>query len=187
MRVHLLVPFDFSCCSDIIFPTLPRWFTTAIHPEKNDEEVASKTSTAGPSSMRELRTVRSTEYLHSHALVESLFNSVFIARFINLQPTSKSFHASIDHTKTNSNTGIITMYFTGIFDSTATPPARDFPMPSYHLPVPPPEDVHQSPNTNHSQSSPHPSIEMSFADCRPCERGSPTSEAAILVDSTSQP
>jgi hypothetical protein len=95
MRVHLLVPFDFSCCSDIIFPTLPRWFTTAIHPEKNDEEVASKTSTADPSSMRELRTVRSTEYLHSHALVESLFNSVFIARFINLQPTSKPFHASI--------------------------------------------------------------------------------------------
>lgn len=52
---------------DIIFPVLPRWFTSALHPTAPDR-------IAPPE--------------HDYALLERLFYSVFERRFINLKPTS---------------------------------------------------------------------------------------------------
>lgn len=52
---------------DIIFPSLPHWYTQALrgHNQKRNEN-----------------------FIHDHILLESLFNSVFDSRFINRQPTA---------------------------------------------------------------------------------------------------
>jgi hypothetical protein len=73
---------------DIIFPKLPRWFTSPFRQKarrpvpdlsnenpRDVETPSSKNSRCTPA--------------HDHALLESLYNSVFEHRFINLRPTGR--------------------------------------------------------------------------------------------------
>ena len=84
-----------SCPSDIIFPTLPSWFTAPLrvrnrrsdsihHPNGRHQREA----TPPPS------TADSTSLPHDHVLLESLYYGVFENRFINLRPTGGYPHFS---------------------------------------------------------------------------------------------
>ena len=81
----------FNKIVDILFPQLPRWFTTplrvrtrrtlSIHYPDGSQPVtdtASLTSNGAPP--------------HDHALLESLYLSIFESRFINLRPTGWDFY-----------------------------------------------------------------------------------------------
>lgn len=71
---------------DIRFPTLPRWFTTPLRAHAKRAEMihlpdgSSQPSSPTPSSSKDLP--------HDHALLESLYYSVFEARFVNIRPTA---------------------------------------------------------------------------------------------------
>ena len=81
--------------SDIIFPTLPSWFTAPLrvrnkrsdsihHPNgMHPREETPPPSSAGP-----------TPLPHDHVLLESLYYGVFENRFINLRPTGGYAHSS---------------------------------------------------------------------------------------------
>jgi len=77
-RSHLPVP-------DIRFPTLPKWFTTPLRAHAKRSEMihlpdgSSRPSSPVPSSSKHLE--------HDHALLESLYYSVFETRFVNTRPT----------------------------------------------------------------------------------------------------
>jgi hypothetical protein len=77
-RSHVPVP-------DIRFPTLPKWFTTPLraHAKRADTihlpDGSSQPSSPVPSSSKHLA--------HDHALLESLYYSVFETRFVNTRPT----------------------------------------------------------------------------------------------------
>ncbi|KAF8973505.1 S-adenosyl-L-methionine-dependent methyltransferase [Flammula alnicola] len=77
---------------DIIFPTLPRWFTQALrarplrstsvrHPDGSRRGHSTMSSTSSPFSGT------SKTPCHDHALLESLYRSIFENRFINLKPS----------------------------------------------------------------------------------------------------
>jgi hypothetical protein len=57
-----------SVGQDIIFPILPRWFTSALHQPIPNTELPPG---------------------HDYALLEALFYSVFERRFINIKPTGE--------------------------------------------------------------------------------------------------
>jgi hypothetical protein len=73
---------------DILFPLLPRWFTAplrvrtrraaSIHYPESSQRVVEPSPLASNSAPP-----------HDHALLESLYQSIFESRFINLQPTGK--------------------------------------------------------------------------------------------------
>ena len=71
--------------SDIRFPTLPKWFTTPLRAHAKRAEMihlpdgSSQPSSPIPSSSKHLE--------HDHALLESLYYSVFETRFVNTRPT----------------------------------------------------------------------------------------------------
>jgi len=71
--------------SDIRFPTLPKWFTTPLRAHAKRSEMihlpdgSSQPSSPIPSSSKHLE--------HDHALLESLYYSVFETRFVNTTPT----------------------------------------------------------------------------------------------------
>lgn len=66
--------------SDAIFPVLPKWFTRPLH--EAGRRVFRRPG-ASPHWPEE-------ELPHDHALLESLFYSVFESRFINPEPSCKS-------------------------------------------------------------------------------------------------
>lgn len=78
---------------DIRFPTLPKWFTTPLRAHAKRAEMihlpdgSSQPSSPIPSSSKHLA--------HDHALLESLYYSVFEARFVNIRPTGTSYVPSI--------------------------------------------------------------------------------------------
>ncbi|KAF9654185.1 hypothetical protein BDM02DRAFT_3125103 [Thelephora ganbajun] len=71
---------------DIRFPTLPKWFTTPLraHAKRTDTvhlpDGSSQPSSPIPSSSKHV--------VHDHALLESLYYSVFETRFVNIRPTA---------------------------------------------------------------------------------------------------
>lgn len=79
----------FHVISDIRFPTLPKWFTTPLRAHAKRTEMihlpdgSSQPSSPTPSSSKDLA--------HDHALLESLYYSVFESRFVNIRPTGTSF------------------------------------------------------------------------------------------------
>ncbi|KAF8913138.1 S-adenosyl-L-methionine-dependent methyltransferase [Gymnopilus junonius] len=106
---------------DIVFPTLPRWFTSALRaPPVRNQSVRSPDGTLReyppPSSIsKEL----SNKHPHDHALLESLYKSLFEHRFINMKPSS-----------------MLPSYFTTYFRQVAQGPPLSFPMPPL-APLPP--------------------------------------------------
>lgn len=74
---------------DIRFPTLPKWFTTPLRAHAKRTEMihlpdgSSQPSSPIPSGSKHLD--------HDHALLESLYYSVFETRFVNTRPTGAPF------------------------------------------------------------------------------------------------
>ncbi|KZT30805.1 hypothetical protein NEOLEDRAFT_1153257 [Neolentinus lepideus HHB14362 ss-1] len=137
---------------DIFFPTLPRWFTnplrnrvrrsSSIHFPDGSTKSSTSTPPLSPSST------------HDHALLESLFYSVFHSRFINTKPTA-----------------VIPIYFTSTFRQVLSVPNIKFPVPSFPPPVPLPVQKSTS-----SFSAPDPSgSSRSGDDSQPVTR--PTSSS----------
>ncbi|KAJ3548860.1 hypothetical protein NMY22_g1106 [Coprinellus aureogranulatus] len=127
---------------DVVFPTLPKWFTGAMRP-KARPSTAPGGFTNG--STRQLRSftpsTTSTAIaipLHDHALLESLNKSVFEQRFINSTPTS-----------------VLPSYFTTYFRHVTICPVITFPMPLLAPPLPLPPQIVTSfiiePNTDSIQ------------------------------------
>ncbi|EIN13949.1 S-adenosyl-L-methionine-dependent methyltransferase, partial [Punctularia strigosozonata HHB-11173 SS5] len=104
---------------DIIFPTLPHWFTEPLRVR------AGKSQAVHLPDVSEAPPVLAVpdpyhQLPHDHALLESLYYAVFENRFINLKPTAilaSSFNA----------------YFSGVWSA----PALKFPMPPIRPPPPP--------------------------------------------------
>ncbi|KIK07207.1 hypothetical protein K443DRAFT_87444 [Laccaria amethystina LaAM-08-1] len=100
---------------DILFPSLPRWFTSALRarpcrtPSINHPDGTKHVYSSPPRS-------DDTMPSHDHALLESLNRSVFEHRFINMTPTA-----------------ILPSYFTTYFRQVTLGPVLNFPMP----PLPP--------------------------------------------------
>ncbi|TFK36969.1 hypothetical protein BDQ12DRAFT_686169 [Crucibulum laeve] len=97
---------------DVVFPTLPRWFTNALRARPRRD-----TSVHFPNgSQRGYPTspTPSSQNMpsHDHALLESLNNSVFEHRFINTKPTA-----------------VLPSYFTTYFRQVTLGPVVKFPMP----------------------------------------------------------
>jgi len=70
---------------DIRFPTLPKWFTAPIRAHaKRSETIHLPDGSSQPSSPI---TSSSKHLEHDHALLESLYYSVFETRFVNTRPT----------------------------------------------------------------------------------------------------
>ena len=68
-----------SLSIDIIFPILPRWFTSALRARPLRERTYSRNS--DPRSSIELNIPS-----HDHSLLESLHSAVYSNRFINMKP-----------------------------------------------------------------------------------------------------
>ncbi|KAG5728954.1 Menaquinone biosynthesis methyltransferase ubiE [Termitomyces sp. T112] len=104
---------------DVMFPLLPRWFTSTLRSHvRKDTSVhfpdASQRSYPSPPD-----TPQNTP-VHDHALLESLNRSVFEHRFINMKPTA-----------------LLPSYFTTYFRQVTLGPVISFPMP----PLPPPQPL----------------------------------------------
>ncbi|KAG6910523.1 hypothetical protein DXG01_009942 [Tephrocybe rancida] len=104
---------------DVIFPVLPRWFTTALRSRARRD-----TSAHNLNALRSYPSPPSTPsqriLAHDHALLESLNKSVFEHRFINTKPTA-----------------VLPSYFTTYFRQVTLGPVISFPMP----PIPPPQPL----------------------------------------------
>ncbi|KAJ6519979.1 S-adenosyl-L-methionine-dependent methyltransferase [Mycena sanguinolenta] len=97
---------------DVIFPLLPKWFTAPLRARPRRS-----TSVHYPNgTQRGLDDTQSDTTPHDHALLESLYKSVFESRFINLNPTA-----------------ILPSYFTTYFRHVTLSPVISFFMP----PIPP--------------------------------------------------
>ncbi|CAA7265898.1 unnamed protein product [Cyclocybe aegerita] len=100
---------------DIIFPSLPRWFTNALRarPLRAQSIIFPDGSQRGyPASSQASSNIPP----HEHALLESLYKSVFEHRFVNLKPSS-----------------VLPSYLTTYFRQVTLGPVVKFPMP----PLPP--------------------------------------------------
>ncbi|KAI0094360.1 hypothetical protein BDY19DRAFT_912415 [Irpex rosettiformis] len=93
---------------DATFPVLPRWFTAPLHAPRKRRLSVSEAQTEvilpQPMSFDELP--------HDHALLESLYNSLFHNRFVNPTPSSS-----------------LPSYFSACFGHVTSPPVIKFPMP----------------------------------------------------------
>ena len=82
--------------ADAVFPRLPRWFTTALRsrPSRSQEVYFPD----GPRTQNDpqLPTSSLETPSHDHALLESLYKSVFEHRFINLKPSGKKTDINVD-------------------------------------------------------------------------------------------
>ncbi|KIY67197.1 hypothetical protein CYLTODRAFT_376545 [Cylindrobasidium torrendii FP15055 ss-10] len=101
---------------DAVFPKLPRWFTSPLHsrPRRGASVHLPDGSRRGYPSQPD--TPQSATPAHDHALLESLYTSVFEHRFINMKPSS-----------------LLPNYFITYFRHCTLGPVISFPMP----PVPP--------------------------------------------------
>ncbi|KII93159.1 hypothetical protein PLICRDRAFT_99692 [Plicaturopsis crispa FD-325 SS-3] len=100
---------------DIIFPTLPRWFTAPLRVRTRRADSIYRPNGPPPPVHNDTR----NQPAHDHALLESLFNSVFESRFISRRPTA-----------------VLPIYFTPYFRQVISSPVINFPMPSLP-PLPP--------------------------------------------------
>ncbi|KLO15043.1 S-adenosyl-L-methionine-dependent methyltransferase [Schizopora paradoxa] len=111
---------DYKFSADIRFPTLPGWYTRALRARERKkpsiqfpEESLRMTD---PIPLSPPETPPPEETYHDHALLESLYQSVYETRFINLAPTA-----------------ILPSYFSTYFRQVLCSPVINFPMP----PLPP--------------------------------------------------
>lgn len=75
---------------DIMFPTLPRWFTAPLRVRtRRATSVHYPNGTQRPVIPSPPPTPPENVPPHDHALLESLYQSVFESRFINLRPTGE--------------------------------------------------------------------------------------------------
>lgn len=118
---------------DIIFPTLPRWFTAALHGTKDGG------ATSGPETPITIANsptfdVEPAEALsHDYELLETLYYAVFESRLINLKPISACGNRQASW-GSNRASGTVPGYFNTIFDNVHTSPSRSFVQPSYRFP-----------------------------------------------------
>ena len=85
-------------CPDINFPVLPRWYTNELkawNPQLTSVHLPDGTPRSEPLSPPPTPLQDDDEGHHDHALLESLFNSVFETRFINTKPTCRYPHGSV--------------------------------------------------------------------------------------------
>jgi len=102
---------------DTVFPYLPRWFTTALRSRPSRAQGVYFPD--GPRTQKDTQlssTFSSDSPSHDHALLESLYKSVFEQRFINLNPSA-----------------VLPNYLTTYFRQVTLGPVVNFPMP----PLPP--------------------------------------------------
>ncbi|KAF5388526.1 hypothetical protein D9757_004671 [Collybiopsis confluens] len=97
---------------DVIFPVLPRSFTAPMRARRS-ASVHLPEGSIGRSSIPESEIAIPT---HDHALLESLYKSVFEHRFVNMKPSA-----------------VLPSYFTAYFRHVTLAPVLSFPMP----PLPP--------------------------------------------------
>ncbi len=80
---------------DIRFPTLPGWYTRALRARERKKPSIhfpeGSLRMTEPIPLSPPPTPPPFETLHDHALLESLYQSVYETRFINLAPTGKHF------------------------------------------------------------------------------------------------
>ncbi|RDB29007.1 Demethylmenaquinone methyltransferase [Hypsizygus marmoreus] len=105
---------------DVLFPKLPRWFTTALRmrARRNTSVHYPDGSQRGYPSPPDTPSKKAPS--HDHALLESLNKSVFELRFINMKPTA-----------------VLPSYFTTYFRQVTLGPVINFPLP----PLPPPQPL----------------------------------------------
>jgi hypothetical protein len=80
--------------ADAVFPRLPRWFTTALRSRPSRVQAVYLPDGSGTQNDTQLPT-SSLDTSHDHALLESLYKSVFEHRFINLKPSGKNIGINI--------------------------------------------------------------------------------------------
>ncbi|KXN88799.1 Demethylmenaquinone methyltransferase [Leucoagaricus sp. SymC.cos] len=95
---------------DVVFPILPKWFTQALRPKPKTSSIHLPNGLQGSSSSPDQSQRNSPP--HDHALLESLYHSVFEHRFINTKPTA-----------------VLPSYFTTYFRQVTMGPVVHFPMP----------------------------------------------------------
>lgn len=128
-------------CTDVVFPRLPRWFTSAlrVRPRRaTSVHLPDGTQRGYPSPPS---TPSKNAPPHDHALLESLNKSVFEQRFINLKPTG-GVHDDLMHyhlLNVLSCTAVLPSYFTTYFRQVTLGPVINFPMPPFPplQPLPP--------------------------------------------------
>ncbi|KAL5495125.1 hypothetical protein ACEPAI_587 [Sanghuangporus weigelae] len=99
---------------DIIFPSLPRWYTKALRARDQRPSIHRPDGSSRRSlPMSPPPTPPRDDAPHDHILLESLFNLVFETRFINREPTS-----------------ILPSYFATYFRHVQCSPAINFPTPT---------------------------------------------------------
>jgi len=75
--------------ADAVFPYLPRWFTTALRSPPSRAQAVYFPGGSRTQNDPQLAPSSLDTPPHDHALLESLFKSVFEQRFINLKPSGK--------------------------------------------------------------------------------------------------
>jgi hypothetical protein len=84
-----------SRVADAVFPRLPRWFTTALRSRPVRAQAVYFPDGSRTQNDPQLLTSSLDTPSHDHALLESLYKSVFEHRFINLKPSGKNIGISI--------------------------------------------------------------------------------------------
>jgi len=159
--------------SDIIFPTLPSWFTAPLRVRNKRSEsihhpngMHHREETPPPSS------VDSRSLPHDHVLLESLYYGVFENRFINLRPTGGH---SLSSTMTGGLTrtqAILPIHFTSNFRQVITAPVVRVRMPAIPplpaLPQPlPPNALLMSGDVEKSEAGSQPTSSSEMPTLRP--------------------
>ena len=81
---------SFFTVADAVFPYLPRWFTTALRSRPSRAQAVYFPDGSGIQNDPPLSTSLLDTSSHDHALLESLYKSVFEQRFINLKPSGEN-------------------------------------------------------------------------------------------------
>ena len=81
--------------ADAVFPRLPRWFTTALRSRPSRAQAVYFPDGSRTQNDPQLPTSSLDTPSHDHALLESLYKSVFEHRFINLKPSGKNIGINI--------------------------------------------------------------------------------------------
>jgi hypothetical protein len=89
----------YAVVTDILFPVLPKWFTTPLRSRAKRTTSVHYPNGARPAQVPTPVTTPPPEnhLPHDHALLEALYNSVFANRFINMRPSGKiALHTVVD-------------------------------------------------------------------------------------------
>ena len=118
--------------TDAVFPRLPRWFTTALRSRPSRAQAVYFPDGSRTQNDSQLLTSSLDTPSHDHALLESLYKSVFEHRFINLKPSGKNIGINIICIL-RFFAAVLPSYLTTYFRHVTLGPVVNFPMP----PLPP--------------------------------------------------